>query len=176
LIGDDASLPIQPADGTIVFDSVAASKKAWTWDIRRVGESGHLMAAYAVFESTTDHRYYVARWSGTSWTSQEVCEAGDSLIPAEEPFYSGGIAIVDENTVVVSRQVSGQHEIWKYEYNGSAWVGEAITTASIVPNFRPVVPRILTAPNTAPRECVYLSGAYSDFTAFSTEIKYTQID
>lgn len=141
-----SGLPLDETDMTLVYDG--STTPAWHWDIAIDG-SGHPVIGYATMPTkASDHRYNQARWNGSSWSSVEVAQGGGPLPDGSGAFhpaeYSGGMAIdhADVDIVYVSREVSSQHEIWKYtsDDNGQTWSGEAITSSSAKPNGRPVVP------------------------------------
>lgn len=76
-------LPFNVGSGTVVFDGT--QQRSWVWDTRYV--NGSLNCAYVVFNrvSNTDdaHKYRRAVYNGTSWTNEDICYAGDSLVPTE---------------------------------------------------------------------------------------------
>lgn len=99
-------------DLTTVYDGT--SKRAWIWDIR-IGSDGHPRIVFAKFESTTDHRYCYARWTGSAWSVTEICAAGTYLYSGE-PYYSGGVCLdpEDPNIVYASRESGGVWRLYKY--------------------------------------------------------------
>lgn len=132
-----------PTAATQVYDG--SSIDGWVWDIQ-YGPDGHPWVLFAKFQTTTDHRYMFARWTGSAWTTPvQICAAGSYLYLAEA-WYSGGLCFdsADATRVFVSVQVSGQWEIQEYATsdNGATWAKlRDITTGSAVKNCRPYSPR-----------------------------------
>ena len=75
------TLPLNVSDGTKIYDG--NPNRAWVWDTQWV--DGNLYCLYPVFydsiRSCDVHLYRIARYNGTSWTSQNICYAGDSSDP-----------------------------------------------------------------------------------------------
>ena len=174
LIGDDTALPLETADVTKAYDGTTNS--SFIWDIAIDG-SGNPTIVFASFPGQTfntvvpDHRYNQARWNGSSWSSYEICAAGAGLYSAEK-YYSGGIAIDHANVDIVycSRYVSGQWEIFKYTTadSGVNWtLSEQLTTGSLYPNIRPLVP----INSAAGLKVIWMNGTYNSFTDYYTYIK-----
>jgi hypothetical protein len=160
-----ASLPLTVADITVVHTD---TDKVWVHDIQRNDSNGHIVIVFSKFVSTTDHRYYYAKWEGSGWQTNEIVAAGQYLYAAE-PYYSGGIVIDPSNLNVVylSRQINGIFEIWKYiTDDGSTWTGTAITQNSVQNNCRPVVIR-----NNDIQKILWWEGLYSAYTSYKTQIK-----
>jgi hypothetical protein len=156
---------LQEADVTLVYDGSVIS--GWQWDIAMDGSNP--VIAYATFPTpASDHRYNLARWNGAVWASEEICTAGGPLYVAQT-HYSGGLSLdhADINTVYVSREVSGQHEIQKYTYSGGAWsLAETITSSSPWPSFRPFCPRN----SSADLPLLWVWGYYPTFNSYITSI------
>ena len=158
-----ASLPFTPATHlTKVYDG--ATVRAWIWDIQIDG-SGHPVILYSRFPTTSDHRYHRARWNGSAWEHSEICAAGGYLYLAEA-YYSGGMCLdpEDVNVVYASREISGVHQIYRYETaDGVTWTGsELINSANR--KFRPFVPA-------GARALLYVEGVYTTYTNFRTTIR-----
>jgi hypothetical protein len=160
--GTPLSLGIAPAtDLTKVYDGT--TNRAWIWDATIDG-SGNPVCVYAVFNSTTDHRYRRAKWNGSSWDDGEICTAGSNLY-GDQAYYSGGVAIDpdDIDTVFASREVTGIHQLFRYTYSGS-WSGTQITADERA--IRPYVVRDAAEPR-----LLYMSGDYMTYTDFETSVK-----
>ena len=75
------TLPLDVSEGTLVYDGT--TNMGWVWDLQYIG--GSLYGCYAVFTQTSSagdtHQYFRASYSGSSWTSEAVCYAGDSTSP-----------------------------------------------------------------------------------------------
>ncbi len=129
--------PIARASMTTVYDS--GGDPTWIWDIA-YGASGEPIIAFTVFPSDTDHRYWYARWNGSSWDTTEIVAggtylptAGVGMAPIEE-FYSGGMALdhSDPNIVYCSVGVgSDQWEMRRYVTadDGATFSGTVIATS-----------------------------------------------
>lgn len=105
-----------------------------------------------------DHRYWLARWSGTEWRSAEIAHAGTRLYAGEDD-YTGLCAIVPDDTdtvfistnahpmtgaPLVSERDGKRHwEIWRgvSAPDGLEFARIAITANSTEDNLRPIVPR-----------------------------------
>ncbi|WP_420415932.1 BNR-4 repeat-containing protein [Marinovum algicola] len=166
---DLGAAPFAQADLTTVYDAVSLSSNSWVWDIA-VDATGAPCILFAVFESTTDHRYYFARWDAAAedWDYVEICEAGGYLYPGET-YYSGGIAFDhdDPMTVFAAREISGEWSIWRYhsDFLGYSWEGAQVSR-TLEKCFRPVVIRgQVEEPRLA-----YVVGTYDDYTTFLTTI------
>lgn len=166
--GTTVSLPIAPStDLSKVYDGTTT--RAWIWDCAIDG-SGNPVCVYATFPSTTDHRYRRANWNGASWDDTQICTAGGYLYTGQ-PYYSGGVAIDPDNVnqVFASREVNGEHQLWRYVYSGS-WTGEQITQGQR--SIRPYVARGAVA---EPR-LFYMAGNYHSYTVFDTTIELMDSD
>lgn len=161
-----ASLPLTPADVTLVYDGTTTP--AWVWDIT-VDADGNPWVLYATFPTTSDHRYNVGRWTGSAWTTAEICAAGGYLYAAQE-HYSGGVAFDHDNPRIVyaSREISSQFELWKYttDDDGATWSGVALTSGSAVKNIRPIVPRD-AEPDL---KVIWLRGTYTTYEDYALEV------
>jgi hypothetical protein len=158
-------LPITPATHlSKVYDGT--TNRGWVWDCA-INTSNHPVLVYTAHNSTTDHRYRFARWTGSAWAGGEICTAGSHLYTGEV-YYSGGIAIDpdDVSTVYASRQISGVHQIWRYTTSDfSTWTGEQITKGKR--SFRPYIIRGQT---TEPR-LAFVEGNYGTFTSYATGLR-----
>jgi hypothetical protein len=143
------------------------TQMAWSWDIKSF--SGTPVVVYAVFVSTTDHRYRYAKWNGSSWDDHEICTAGGTIYPGAgaQDYYSGGVCIDPDNQNVIycSRPVSGVHQIFKgvTADGGTTWTMTQLTFGS-KKSFRP---QKLSGSSTV----TYVTGDYTAYTNFATNIK-----
>ncbi len=98
-----------------------------------------------------DHRFYYARFNGTTWTSTELCKLGVGLHSPEQDYTGMGCIHPDDaNIVYVSTNFHpvtdvnvGNREIFKgvtYD-NGATWDWTQITFNSTVNNTRPAIPK-----------------------------------
>jgi hypothetical protein len=171
------ALPLTQAKPTKIYDSQSSGLYSWVWDLKIF--SSNPVACFAVFPSTTDHRYHQARWNGSSWTDHEICAAG-GYIYSGQPYYSGGIAQDpnDINTVYCSRQVDangnpvgtgGTFQLFKYVTadNGVTWTGTQLTFGSLH-CIRPYVAEGI-------RNLYYTYGSYTSYNVYQTTIEHLAI-
>jgi hypothetical protein len=178
-----------PAEGTRVFAGEPA-RVAWVADLELDGK-GRPVIAYSVQMDSAglppgqggiDHRYRLARFTGTAWEDREIAYAGTRLYAGEDD-YTGGIALVpgDPATVFVSTNadphdgsplVSARDGRRHFELfrgrtsDGLSWRWEAVTTDSTADNLRPIVPR---APGRTPL-LLWLRGTYRSYTDYDLEV------
>jgi hypothetical protein len=165
--GTTLTLPITPSSNlSKVYDG--STTRGWIWDCA-VDGSGNPVCVYATYPGTLNHRYFRAKWNGTSWDNQFICGGGGYLY-SSQPRYSGGVTMDpdDINVVFCSRGYAGEgnHRIWRYETadGGSSWTPTTVTTSGH--SIRPFVVRDQAA---EPR-LAYMTGTYTSFTSFSTDI------
>ncbi len=176
------------SDGTLItatqpFDQTALTKiydgttnRAWIWDVCIDPVTGFPVVVYAVFVTTSDHRYYYGRWTGTAWVNTQICTAGGTisanLVPDPgEVYYSGGIYLDHANPSIVycSRQAGASpHELWKgvtFDH-GATWNLTALTSGSTGKQLRPVC-----IYNHAPDlKVLWISGTYNYSADWSTQL------
>jgi hypothetical protein len=185
-----------PGEGTRVFEG-DADNVAWIADLD-LDRDGRPFVAYSVQKGSAglppgeggeDHRYRLARWTGSVWEDEEVAFAGTRLYPGEDD-YTGGVALVpgDPNTLFIStnadpltgvplrsRRDGRRHwEIFRGERDREAagtgpsprWRWTRLTTDSSADHLRPVVPRC------EEREPIllWLRGTYSSYTDYDLEV------
>lgn len=158
--------PLAPADLTKVYDG-AAGDTSWIWDVAIDG-TGKPYVTFATFPSEIDHRYWYGRWTGAAWDTHEICAGGTELYAGV--YYSGGVVLDSSNPTIVylSKQISGQWEIYKYTTvdGGATWTATAITSGSAAKNIRPVAVR-----NSAgDLRFLWLKGTYTTYTNYSMEL------
>jgi autotransporter-associated beta strand protein len=100
---------------------------------------------------TTDHRFYYARWNGSSFTTHEIAKAGGFLYSSEEDYTGlGALSPSDPNTLYISTKIdprdganTSKYEIYRgfTSDDGTNWTWIPITTGSTSDNLRPVVPK-----------------------------------
>ena len=105
-----------------------------------------------------DHRYYYARWDGSSWRTKEIAYAGTRLYPVEDDYT--GLAALDPhdpNVIYIATdadpvtgaplisKADGQRHRELYRGtsrdNGTTWTWEPLTAHSTADNLRPLVPK-----------------------------------
>jgi len=179
-----------PVEGTRVFAGDPANV-AWVIDLELDAEGRPFVASSVQKDSAglppgqggADHRYRLARWTGTAWQDAEIAFAGSRLYPREDD-YTGGVALVpgDPTTVFVSTNadpatgsplVSARDGRRHWEVfrgttpdGGRAWRWEALTRDSTADNIRPVVPR---SPGREPI-LLWLRGSYRAYTDYDLEV------
>ena len=131
------TLPLNVSDGTKIYDG--STNEAWVWDVQWV--DGTLYCCYPVFSQTTSandtHLYRRATYSGTSWTHEDICYAGDSLTPATvgrvphwiypdantaQAFYSPGICLdplVPDRLYLGKKYGDGDVRIQRWDKSGT---------------------------------------------------------
>ena len=163
---------------------------AWPADLE-LDREGRPFVAYSVQKDSaglppgqggTDHRYRLARWTGTRWQDGEVAHAGSRLYAGEDD-YTGGVALRarrsavrlrldqrgprDSGEPLVSEADGRRHwEIFRGESKRRPqWRWQALTRDSTLDNIRPVVPRASGAPIV-----LWLRGSYRSYTDYDLEL------
>lgn len=158
-----ATLPFDQTALTNVYDGSAVS--GWIWDITVDPATGHPIIVFATFPSTSDHRYQYAAWTGSAWSTHEICTAGGFLY-AGEPHYSGGVVLdhSDPSIVHASRNLGTQWEMWRFVTTdgGATWAGVALTANSAAPQIRPVGVR----DRISDLAVIWLSGSYTTYQSY----------
>jgi hypothetical protein len=182
-----------PEEGTRVFGG-DPDNVAWVIDAELDAE-GRPFVVYSVQKGSSglppgeggeDHRYRLARWTGSAWEDGEIAFAGTRLYPREDD-YTGGVALVpgdpdevfistnadpETGTPLVSTSDGRRH--WEI-YRGSradaqgsepAWRWTPVTRDSTADNLRPIVPR---AEDRKPI-LLWLRGTYRTYTDYDLEI------
>ena len=129
-----------------------------------------------------DHRYRIARWTGSAWEDHELAFAGTRLYAGEDD-YTGGIALVpgDPSRVVFSTNAdpktgaplvgsADQKRHWEVfrgetKDGGQSWRFEPVTRDSASDNLRPIVPRTKRSEEVL----LWLRGTYRSYTDYSLE-------
>jgi hypothetical protein len=183
-----------PAQGTQVFTG-DSDNVAWVADLE-LDDDGRPLVAFSVQRGSAgqppgrggeDHRYRLARWTGSSWVDEEIAFGGSRLYPGEDD-YTGGVALVpgDPDTVFISTNadpatgaplVSAADGRRHWEIfqgmrdadetaEGRRWKWTPVTQDSSADHLRPVVPR------TAGREPIllWLRGTYRSYTDYDLEV------
>ena len=178
-----------PVEGTRIFQGDARNV-AWVADLELDGQ-GRPFVAYSVQKDSAglppgqgggDHRYRIARWTGTAWEDHEIAFAGTRLYAGEDD-YTGGIALVpgDPSRVFVSTNADAstgaplvssadgkRHwEVLRGETKdgGRSWRYQPVTRSSTADNLRPIVPR-----RTGPGDVLlWLRGTYRSYTDYALE-------
>jgi hypothetical protein len=152
-------------------------RRAWTIDLD-IDEAGQ---PYAVFQArandnNTDHRFFYARYNGTSWAVHELARAGGFLYAAEDD-YTGLAALVpgDPNRLFISTKIDPRTNVLMPRYEifegntttaGASWTWTPITFNSTVDNLRPIVPG-WDDERTA---LLWMRGTYTTYTNYNLDI------
>jgi hypothetical protein len=179
-----------PVEGTRIFQGDPRNV-AWVTDLELDAE-GRPFVAYSVQTGSAglppgqggaDHRYRLARWTGTSWEDREIAFAGSRLYAGEDD-YTGGVALVpgDPTRLFISTDVDPstgtpllgaadgkRHwEVFRGATadGGRTWRWQALTKGSTADNLRPIVPR------TGARDelVLWLRGRYRSYTDYDLEV------
>ena len=179
-----------PVEGTRIFAGDARNV-AWVADLE-LDARGRPFVAYSVQKDSAglppregglDHRYRLARWTGTQWDDREIAFAGTRLYAGEDD-YTGGIALVPGDPTrlfiatdadpktgapLVSAADGKRHwEIFRGATTdgGRTWRWQPLTKDSTADNLRPIVPR------TEGRDelVLWLRGRYRSYTDYDLEV------
>lgn len=178
-IADMESLPFEPKDASVIYQSNETDGRAWIADVA-ADQQGRPIVLYTKSPSETDHRYWYAKYDGTQWVNNEMCSAGKWFPQTQEgkserePHYFGNLTVHPEKTNVVylSREINGVFEIerWETKDDGKSWQSKAITENSQLDNVRPYIPRY----GKSGREIVLWmeNRKYVHYTNYQTAIRY----
>lgn len=149
---------------------VESSRSCLPYDIA-ISSSGKPVIVYAVYPTEfSDHRYRYARWTGTEWYTNEICQAGNG-IGGNENAYSGGVTLDPDNPQIVyaCREDGSAYNLFRYitADGGATFSEEQITGDSTGKNIRPFVPR----GHVAGLHVVWPYGAYSGYESFNTGLR-----
>jgi len=128
-----AALPFSTAAMTQVYD---ASVENVTSQIKQVvlGSDGHPRALFHTYHGTTDHRWRWGRWTGTAWTTTEVCDSGWDSDDGRSTVSAGACLLPDNpNVIYASRSPSGgTNQIFRYTTpdDGVTFREEQLTTGT----------------------------------------------
>ena len=167
-VGTLAGAPIAPGAGDTVFDQ---TEPCWVHDVA-ADASGNPVIVFASFPTAGDHRYWYARWTGTSWVRQPITPAGGTFREdGGSPYYSGGLTLdhEDPSRVYLSRQAGAGWvvETWTTGDGGATWSPAPVAT--IGKNVRPVSPRGLS-PFSGDLSVVWMNGGYPNYVDYATTI------
>lgn len=180
VICDMNSIPFEPKEASVIFQSNETEGRAWIADISQDNE-GNPVVLYTKSPEETDHRYWYARYVDGKWINQEICKSGKWFPQTPEgkkepePHYFGGLSVHpgNANVVYLSRQVNGIFEIERWQTNdyGKSWTSEAITKDSEYHNVRPYVPRGLKAEQA--EVVLWMENQkYIHYTNYQTSVKF----
>ena len=161
-------IALKPQSFTKIFEG-GADKVAWTTDLE-LDSKGNPYTAFSVqmdgakdrgtrgaAKDGMDHRYFYARFNGSTWETHQMAFAGTRLY-SQEDDYTGLVALdpQDPDTVVISTNAdpatgspliskADQKRHWelfrgKTTDSGKTWSWTAITSDSTADNLRPNIP------------------------------------
>jgi hypothetical protein len=159
-------LPIAPAQADLVY-AAPPGRDAWVHDVAYDRQGQPRIVFATIPESGVGtHDYWYAAWTGSSWQSTRLTDAGTSIAGTREPAYSAGISLdhAHPEVVVLSRPVGSTREIsrWSTPDLGRTWISAAVTTRSAGDNIRPVIPRGGSG------RVVWMTGRYDYYTSYAT--------
>jgi BNR repeat-containing family member/Concanavalin A-like lectin/glucanases superfamily/PKD domain len=178
-IGPLANAPIAPAAGEEIFDE---AEQAWVHDVA-ADPLGRPVIVFATFPSPADHRYWYARWTGSSWVVEDIVTAGVTSMGGSfredggSPYYSGGLTLdhEDPTRVYLSRQIapgSWQVETWETANGGTDWTSQVVSLPE-QRNVRPVSPRGMESPFDDALSVIWMRGSYPSYEEYQTSIVAT---
>jgi hypothetical protein len=172
-----APADLSPVFSTGTFFGGTEMRRAWTIDVA-IDDAGN---PHAVFQArandlNTDHRFFYARFNGSTWTVNQLARAGGFLYSAEDDYT--GLAALDPhdpNRLFISTKIdprtndSMQHyEIFEgvTTTGGASWTWSPITYNSTMDNLRPIVP----AWDDEHTALLWMRGVYSTYTSYNLDI------
>lgn len=149
---------------------------AWTIDVAIDGDEPVVIFIARANGSTSDHRFFYARYAtGSGWAVHELAAAGGYLYAAEDDYT--GLASIDPDdpdVVVLSTTVdprdgsaTGTYELYQGRTadGGATWSWTALTEGSNVANLRPLIPSYSDG---FERLIVWMRGGYATYTSWTT--------
>lgn len=149
-----------------VVDAPSNGIRDWVWQIALDKQQRPRIAMVRINSAKSQHEYYYARWTGSSWALTDICDGGAKFHPSNTEYcYSGGEALDQQNPNImyVSKPTPGTYgnvfEIWKYTLsdNGVVQGSEQITMNSEKNNVRPF---ILANSEGSPLRLTWMNGDY----------------
>lgn len=136
-----SSTPYSPvSDMTQVMDGRTPNYSLHPYSIL-LGADGYPRVVFRVRVAASDVRYYWGRWTGSAWSTQELCTGGQEVgsgdgSAAGVTFDRAGKG----NVVYASRKVGTYNELWRYTTldNGVSWTSAALTASSSANQTRPM--------------------------------------
>lgn len=165
------SSPFVKADFTAVYAS-GASDNAWVEDVD-VDASGKPRISFPVYPGAvaTDQRLYVASWSGSAWSTQNLGLSGTGPEPTTSDVYTGCTSFVCGNAadLYVGWMASGVYEIQLWRESGGTYAKvDDITSGSDEHQFRPCTVYGAAAGKPA---VMWMAGNYASFSTYETGLR-----
>jgi hypothetical protein len=143
-----------------------------------VDDAGQPLAIFQarVNGSTADHRFFYARFDGSTWNVNQLAKAGGFLY-GSEPDYTGLVALdpSDPDRLFISSKIDPRNDAAMPHYEifegvtadgGASWNWSPITYNSTVDNIRPIVPK-WDGDHTA---LLWMRGKYSTFESYNLDV------
>jgi hypothetical protein len=164
LIGTADQLPFHLGQLDVVQRYSAGVGGPWPLDLASGKDNKPVIVYSSRIGLNDDFRY--ASFDGERWVTRRIGYAGGFLFG----YRNGGITLdhSDPRWIVMSHVVRGRHEI-ELRFtpdHAQTWDIEQVTAGSNELNFRPVIPRGLSASRA--RVVLYISGAASGFRSYRT--------
>ena len=176
-------------DGTLM--GADAMRRGWQFDLK-TGPDGQPVGIFQfrANDNPDDHRYFYARYDGSTWHVNFLAYGGDNFGRSDQPDYTGLAAVDPSNPDVVyistsSDPVTGsylissasgqrQHEIFMGRTSdfGATWTWAPLTQNSLVDNIRPIVPKWTAGKSVV----LWMQGSYPSFYVYDTKIVGQIID
>jgi hypothetical protein len=181
-ISNTTDAPLRTWDFTQVFKG-DPDNVAWVTDMRLDKQKRPYIAfsvqkdgkGLPMGQGGFDHRYFYARYDGTTWNVHEMAHAGTRLYPTEDD-YTGLVALDPNNPdvayistdaipttgkpLISSADKMRHHELFRGRTtdNGKTWTWKPLTANSSADNLRPIIPQ-WNDPRTA---LVWMRGTYAN--------------
>jgi hypothetical protein len=126
--------------------------RAWMADVQTYDDGSIAMIfKMRANESETDHRFFYARFDGSTWKSTYLSKAGAKLFSSEQDYTGlGALHPNDPHTIYISTPfdprddttMSPKHEIFRGTTcdQGATWSWTPVTQKSTRDNLRPIIP------------------------------------
>jgi hypothetical protein len=126
--------------------------RAWMADIQTYDDGSiAIIFKMRANESETDHRFFYARFDGSTWKTTYLSKAGAKLFSTEQDYTGlGALHPNDPHTIYISTPVdprddtttTPRHEIYRGTScdQGATWTWTPVTQRSTRDNLRPIVP------------------------------------
>jgi len=165
----ESELPVTETDLNTLYEVTSDDFGALrVWDVLALAPDD-VRILLADVDDPANHDYRELRWDGGSWSDTRITQAGGGAAP-NSGYYSGGLCYspVDPNTVYLSQDDGGSHEIYEATTaDGSNWSPSAVTSGSGNTQWRPM--RIHNGDSTLP--VVWLDQRlYADFTNYQQSV------
>jgi hypothetical protein len=171
VIGSTDQLPFHLGQLDLVQRYSADVGGPWPLDLASGQDNTPVIVYSSRIGLNDDFRY--ASYDGKRWVTRRIAYAGGFLFG----YRNGGITLdhSDPRWIVMSHVVRGRHEI-ELRFtpdHARTWRIEQLTAGSNELNFRPVIPRGVSASRA--RVVLYISGAASGFRSYRTVLRMREL-